>query len=72
MTSTDVAFSGSIPAIYDRYLAPLLFNAYAQDIARRTAGLSPEQILETAAGTGLATLAILEKLPAATVRDRAS
>jgi len=65
MTSTDVAFSGSIPAIYDRYLAPLLFNAYAQDIALRTAGLSPEQILETAAGTGLATLAILEKLPAA-------
>lgn len=65
MTSTDVAFSGSIPKIYDRFLAPLLFNAYAEDIARRTAELSPQQILETAAGTGLATAAILEKVPAA-------
>ena len=65
MISTDVAFSGSIPQIYDRFLAPLLFNAYAQDIARRAAELAPQQILETAAGTGLATLAILEKVPAA-------
>ena len=65
MTSTDVAFSGSIPLIYDRFLAPLLFNAYADDIARRTAEISPRQILETAAGTGLATVAILEKVPAA-------
>lgn len=65
MTSTDVAFSGSIPLIYDRYLAPLLFNAYAEDIARRTAELSPQHILETAAGTGLATFAIMQKVPAA-------
>ena len=65
MISTDVAFSGSIPQIYDRFLAPLLFNAYAEDIARRTAEVSPRQILETAAGTGLATVAILEKVPAA-------
>lgn len=62
MISTDVAFSGSIPQIYDRFLAPLLFDAYADDIARRTAELSPQQILETAAGTGLATVAILEKV----------
>jgi SAM-dependent methyltransferase len=65
MISTDIAFSGSIPQIYDRFLAPLLFNAYAEDIARRTAELSPQRILETAAGTGLATIAILEKVPTA-------
>lgn len=65
MISTDVAFSGSIPQIYDRFLAPLLFNPYADDIARRTAELSPQQILETAAGTGLATIAILERVSAA-------
>ena len=67
MTSTDAAFSGSIPAIYDRYLAELLFNDYAADIARRTAALNPQRILETAAGTGLATAAIVERLPDATL-----
>ncbi len=63
MTSTDAAFSGSIPAIYDRYLADLLFNDYARDIAGRTAALSPARILETAAGTGLATVQIVDRLP---------
>jgi ubiquinone/menaquinone biosynthesis C-methylase UbiE len=67
MTSTDAAFSGSIPAIYDRYLADLLFNEYAADIARRTAALRPQRILETAAGTGLATAAIVELLPDASI-----
>ena len=67
MTSTDAAFSGSIPAIYDRYLADLLFNDYAGDIARRTAALQPRRILETAAGTGLATAAIVEQLPDASL-----
>ena len=67
MTSTDAAFSGSIPAIYDRYLADLLFNDYAADIARRTAALRPQRILETAAGTGLATAKIVEQLPDASL-----
>jgi SAM-dependent methyltransferase len=67
MASTDAAFSGSIPAIYDRYLADLLFNDYARDIAHRSAALNPERILETAAGTGLATAAIADLLPAATI-----
>lgn len=67
MTSTDAAFSGSIPAIYDRYLAELLFNDYAADIARRTAALNPQRILETAAGTGIATAAIVEQLPNASL-----
>jgi SAM-dependent methyltransferase len=67
MTFTDTAFSGSIPAIYDRYLADLLFNDFARDIARRTAALAPRDMLETAAGTGLATAAIVDLLPDASL-----
>ncbi len=65
MTSTDAAFTGSIPQIYDRYLAPLLFTPFAEDMADRVAMLAPSQILETAAGTGLATIAIFDRLPTA-------
>ncbi|RJF94046.1 class I SAM-dependent methyltransferase [Sphingomonas cavernae] len=67
MASTDVAFSGSIPEIYDRHLAELLFAPYAEDIAGRVATLRPQSVLETAAGTGLATLQIIEAVPDAQV-----
>ena len=69
--STDTAFAGSIPAIYDRYLGPLLFEPYAADLTDRVAALSPETILETAAGTGIVSKAIAERLPDAklTVTD---
>ena len=48
MPSKDSAFAGSIPAIYDRYLEPLLFRPFAEDIAARAAALNPADILETA------------------------
>ena len=67
MASTDVAFAGSIPAIYDRHLAPFLFEPFAAEVARRAAALSPRQILETAAGTGLATAAIARACPNAEI-----
>src|SRR5258706_3835483 len=60
----DAAFSGSIPEIYDRCLGTLLFQPYAEDLARRAVVLQPKRILETAAGTGIATAAIAEALPA--------
>ncbi len=63
MTSTDSIFSGSIPALYDRYLVPMLFEPYARDLARRTAALAPRHILETAAGTGIVTAFLLDSLP---------
>lgn len=63
MSIHDVAFSGSIPEIYDRYLADLLFRPYAEDIARRVEEARPSTILETAAGTGLTTAAIAKKVP---------
>ena len=65
--STDQAFAGSIPAIYDRYLGPLLFESYADDLAERAAALAPRTILETAAGTGIATRAIAARLPDARI-----
>ncbi|HWT12853.1 MAG TPA: methyltransferase domain-containing protein [Allosphingosinicella sp.] len=67
MTSTDVQFSGSIPALYDRYLVPLLFAPYAADLARRVAALEPRRILETAAGTGVVTAEMAGAVPAAEI-----
>jgi ubiquinone/menaquinone biosynthesis C-methylase UbiE len=67
MKSTDLAFAGSIPALYDRYLGPLLFEPYAEDLARRAAGLRPADILETAAGTGLVTAEVAKALPEARI-----
>ena len=58
MSETDKVFAGSIPEDYDRYLVPLIFESYAQDLAQRAAALSPSAILETAAGSGVVTRAL--------------
>ena len=63
MLATDKAFAGSIPEIYDRYLAPLIFESYAFDLARRIALSDPMIVLETAAGTGVLTQAVARRLP---------
>jgi ubiquinone/menaquinone biosynthesis C-methylase UbiE len=57
-----IAFSGSIPLNYDEYLGPLLFEAYAVDMARRVSILQPLKVLEVACGTGRLTKQLLEKL----------
>ncbi len=67
MRSTDAAFSGSIPALYDRCLGPLLFEPYARDLAERVAAIAPRRILETAAGTGIVTAAIVREVPDAEI-----
>lgn len=61
---TDIRFAGSIPELYDRYLVPLIFEPYAADLAKRVALHHPSRVLETAAGTGVATRAISSALPA--------
>jgi ubiquinone/menaquinone biosynthesis C-methylase UbiE len=66
MSETDV-FEHSTPALYDRYLGPLLFAPYAEHVAKRVARLRPETILETAAGTGILTRAVSEALPEAEI-----
>ncbi|MFN3726179.1 MAG: class I SAM-dependent methyltransferase [Allosphingosinicella sp.] len=63
MASTDSAFAGSIPAIYNRCLGPMLFEPYARDLARRVTAIRPGNLLETAAGTGIVTAALADALP---------
>ena len=67
MTSTDKVFAGSIPKIYQTYLVPLLFQAYADDLARRLAAHPVRRVLEIAAGTGVATRALAAALPGAEI-----
>src|SRR6516165_1438371 len=59
MAQTDTVFAGSIPAFYDRYLGPLLFEPYAADLVRRLADISSGRVLETAAGTGIVTCTLV-------------
>ena len=65
MSQLDSKFAGSIPAIYDRYLGPLIFEPYAADLAQRVSGLNPRSVLEIAAGTGVVTRALARELSAA-------
>ena len=65
MRDADVAFAGSIPALYERYLGPLLFEPYARDLAERLDDLQRGRVLETAAGTGVVTRALARALPGA-------
>ncbi len=62
MTQSDKAFIGSIPEFYEAYLVPLIFEAYADDLAERAAAITPRTILETAAGTGVVTRALASRL----------
>jgi ubiquinone/menaquinone biosynthesis C-methylase UbiE len=63
MGATDAAFAGSIPAIYEQYLGPLLFEPFAEDMAARLHEVAHGRILETAAGTGIVTRALVKALP---------
>jgi len=63
MIETHVAFSGSIPAVYDTCLGPLLFEFPAADIAERVAGVIDRgRVLEIACGTGISTQFLREGL----------
>ena len=67
MTATDTVFAGSIPAIYDRYMVPLVFAPYAKLVADRAASFAPLRILETAAGTGVVTEYLHRAVPGADI-----
>jgi ubiquinone/menaquinone biosynthesis C-methylase UbiE len=66
MVAADKVFSGSIPEIYERFLVPLIFEPYARDLAGRVASAEPRNVLETAAGTGVATRAFASRLASGT------
>lgn len=60
---SDKAFDGSIPALYESHLVPLIFEPYAVDLASRLASRSIASVLELAAGTGVLTRALSSALP---------
>lgn len=62
MAETDTVFAGSIPQFYDTLMVPLIFQAYAADLAERIAAFSPRLVLETAAGSGVVTRALAPQL----------
>ncbi|MHC4995653.1 MAG: class I SAM-dependent methyltransferase [Planctomycetota bacterium] len=65
MSEAPTAFSGSVPENYHRYLAPLIFEYYAVDLATRLLPAVPDggAILETACGTGVLTALLANAMP---------
>jgi SAM-dependent methyltransferase len=59
----DDVFSGSLPTVYQKYLVPLIFQQYADDLVPRLVASSPTRVLEIAAGTGVVTRAMASALP---------
>lgn len=64
MAESDRLFGGSIPKFYDTLMVPLIFQAYAADLAERVAAASPGAVLETAAGSGVVARALAPRLGA--------
>ena len=62
MKDMELRFTGSVPANYDQLMVPLIFQPYADELARRAAAMKPRRILETAAGTGVVTEALTKLL----------
>jgi len=60
---TNVVFEGSIPENYDRYLGPVLFEPFAEDMAARLKQAQPESVLELACGSGILTRRLRDALP---------
>ena len=65
MGSSHAQFDGSIPLYYDRFLGPILFRPFAEDLAARLETGAESSILELACGTGILTEILRNHLPAA-------
>lgn len=66
MADSDKVFAGPIPELYDTLMVPMIFDAYAAEMAQRVAACSPGAVLETAAGSGAVTRALAPRLSAGT------
>ena len=67
MQDMELRFAGNVPSNYERYMVPLLFRPYAEELTKRAKLLQPRRILETAAGTGVVTAAMADALPGAEI-----
>lgn len=64
MAQSDKVFAGSIPKFYDTLMVPLIFEAYAAQMAQLVAASAPGSVLETAAGSGVVARALAPRLGA--------
>jgi SAM-dependent methyltransferase len=62
MADRNAAFVGTIPENYDRYLGPIFFHHYADDLAGRLVAAPGLRVLEVACGTGLLTRRVLARI----------
>jgi len=62
MSDAIAAFVGRIPEQYERYLAPLFFNPYSDDLVARLPVRDDMQVLEVACGTGIVTRRLEQRL----------
>ena len=63
MADQNVQFTGSVPAAYDRYLGPMLFEPYAADLVGRLKLPPAANVLEVAAGSGILTARLRRAMP---------
>jgi SAM-dependent methyltransferase len=60
--AVNTSFVGTVPENYERYLAPLMFKPYAQDLACRLMVGDRAEVLELACGTGVLTSELLSMM----------
>ena len=66
-TADDSRFAGSVPELYDRLMVPMIFAEAAERLAGIVAARTPDEVLETAAGTGVLTDALRRACPRAAI-----
>jgi len=62
MADRPDAFIGTVPQNYDRYLGPVLFHGFADDLTSRVPWGPGVRLLEVACGTGIFTRRLLARL----------
>jgi ubiquinone/menaquinone biosynthesis C-methylase UbiE len=62
MAERMTGFVGTVPSNYDRYLGPILFHRYADDLAARLPVSPGMRVLEVACGTGIVTERLAQRL----------
>jgi SAM-dependent methyltransferase len=66
---TDRLWVDSMPAAYERWLVPTVFQPFAVQLTRRVSALRPGRVLELAAGTGVLTRELLAASAEVTATD---